>query len=125
MSDITITVDDRAVNAQIDAIAARSGRAVLNAVRESGEELRDAWKANAEVSAGRHGKHYPASIEANILPGFSAHSRIGPNESMRQGGMSFEFGSRNQPPHLDGQRALDGLSTDIRRRITKAALGLL
>lgn len=123
MSDIAITVDDRAFVAQIDKIAAHSGRAVLNAVRDSGEELRDAWKANAVVSSGRHGRHYPNSIEANIIPGFSAHSRIGPNESMRQGGMSFEFGSRNQPPHLDGQRALDSLSTAIRVRITKAALG--
>jgi hypothetical protein len=33
---------------------------------------------------------------------------------MPQGGMSFEFGSRNQPPHLDLNRSADIIGSAAR-----------
>jgi len=73
-------------------------------VLQSSSDLRDGWKANAVATSGAHGKHYPNSIESHMLTPLSAE--IAPNPGKPQGGMSFEFGSRNQPPHLDGERAL-------------------
>lgn len=73
-------------------------------VRDSAVDLRDGWKSNAVSTSGVHGKHYPNSIESHMRGPMSAE--IGPNPGKPQGGMSFEFGSRNQPPHLDGARAL-------------------
>jgi hypothetical protein len=81
-------------------------------------ELRDEWRANATQTAGVHGKRYPASINYKMFRSFGViGADIEPNEGMAQGGMSFEFGSRNQPPHLDGQRAADRYAPLIARRI--------
>jgi hypothetical protein len=38
--------------------------------------------------------------------------------------MSFEYGSRNQPPHLDGQRAADAVGPTI-DKLVSAAIGQL
>lgn len=59
----------------------------------------------AVVSAGAHGKHYPNAISAE--PRGPLTWEYGPDSSRRQGGMSFEFGSRNQKPHLDLARSAD------------------
>lgn len=82
---------------------------------EAGVELQDAWRANASATAGRHGKWYPASIKTK--PAGPLAVEIGPTPGMRQGAMSFEFGSRNQPPHLDGQRALDATLPSLQAKV--------
>lgn len=67
----------------------------------------------ATKTAGEHGKLYPLSIgsdmDVDTLGGsLSAISgEWGPDSSMQQGGMSFEFGSRNQPPHGDIAKSAD------------------
>jgi hypothetical protein len=40
---------------------------------------------------------------------------------MPQGGMSFEYGSRNQPPHLDGLHALDTIGPRVESMFDAAA----
>jgi hypothetical protein len=95
-----------------------------NIVRESGEFLELLWKANATVSAGKHGKLYPLTIESHAV-GMSAVIR--PNTAMDQGGMAFEYGGPSvitnpnpsgrggaygqrvgqNAPHLDMNRAAD------------------
>ncbi len=70
-------------------------------------------KANAEVSSGAHGVHYPKSFSTEMhsklnLFGSLIHSgEYGPDIAKPQGGMSFEFGSRNQKPHLDLAKSAD------------------
>jgi hypothetical protein len=59
----------------------------------------------ATVSAGSHGKHYPDSITVESHGSLSWE--YGPDPGRPQGGMSFEFGSRNQKPHLDLARSAD------------------
>jgi hypothetical protein len=88
---------------------------------EAGNAFRDEWKANARETSGEHGKYYPESIEADLA--FSVSSiavDVGPNPGMKQGGMSFEFGSENQPPHLDGLRALEGIVPRVERMVDSA-----
>lgn len=73
-----------------------------------GEVARDGnrtAKRLAKRSAGKHGKHYSNAI---TLEGHGSLSyEYGPEAGLPQGGMSFEHGSRNQPPHLDLAKSAD------------------
>lgn len=88
--------------------------------------VKTAWQANARATAGAHGIHYPSSIryETRLLS-TSAVADIGPDAGMPQGGMSFEYGSRNQPPHLDGLKALEASEATVVAALTAATSDLL
>lgn len=103
---ITVDVSDLTrLSAQLGKSQLRLASRAPAVLMEVGLELQEAWRANATETAGAHGKWYPRSIKAK--PAGPLAVEVGPSPGMRQGGMSFEFGSVNQPPHLDGQRALD------------------
>jgi hypothetical protein len=77
-------------------------------VKQHAQELLDQWQKNAKETARRHGKHYPKAITAEQMPVTNEILwEVGPERMRKQGGMGpgFEYGSRNQPPHLDGARA--------------------
>lgn len=85
----------------------RAGVAIREPVLAAGEMIVDTWKAGARVSSGAHGIHYSDAISAELvfdLAGVAVD--MGPETGKPQGGMSFERGSRNQPPHADGLKAL-------------------
>lgn len=76
----------------------------------------------AKWTAGKHGKHYPNSItwdrSLGIGTAFGAmRASYGPDSSMPQGGMSFEEGSRNQPPHNDLANSLDLIRPKFNRDV--------
>ncbi len=117
----------RRLAADMGAAAVKSGPAVAAAVKSGGKLIETAWRANARVTAGSHGRHYPNSIKSN-MSGTNAASvqvTIAPDPGMPQGGMSFEFGSSRQPPHLDGARALEATLPAVMSLVEKAAQGLL
>jgi hypothetical protein len=115
---VSIDVDSRRVDAEFVKAAKLSAIGIRAIVATGGEEIKNDWVANARISAGEHGVHYPDAIEANMrFGGFSAIAEIGPNPGKPQGGMSFEYGSVNQPPHLDGKRALDKNLPSIERKL--------
>lgn len=108
-----------------------AGRAALPAVRPSFQGVaalvKTAWQANARATAGAHGKHYPNSITYDTrLLASTLVAEIGPDTSRPQGGMGmgFEFGSRNQPPHLDGSTAIDALGPKV-ESVLDTAIGRL
>lgn len=106
-------------------IGFRTVPVLRGAMEAVGEAFAAEWRANARETSGEHGKHYPDSIDSDLV--FSVTSvtvEAGPNRSKKQGGMGpgFEFGSVNQPPHLDGLRALDGLQSRA-ERIIDATVG--
>lgn len=78
-------------------------------------------KAFAKVSAGKHGKHYHRAFTAEALGPYSWE--YGPDASKPQGDMSFEFGSRQQPPHLDLAKSADivqfQMKVDVRDLVAK------
>jgi len=82
-----------------------------SAVTDEAQALRDTWREDARVKAGKHGKHYPNAItySTRVLGPLHVEAEVGPDASKPQGGMSFEFGSKNQRPHLSGQKASQGL----------------
>lgn len=87
--------------------ARRGGRYVVN---QAAQRIVREWKQNARETARAHGKHYPNSIgnDGASWTGGAWVDSVGPDAAMPQGGMNFEYGSRNQDPHLDGNRAADG-----------------
>lgn len=99
--------------------------------KESGDLLAQEWANNARATSGVHGKHYPNSIDAELVlsvgGGFGIAVDVGPNSDKRQGAMGrgFEFGSRNQPPHLDGLKAVDKLEPLVEKAIESAVTALI
>lgn len=90
---------------------------------EAGEILADEWAENARATSGVHGKHYPNSIDSEL--NFSAGGievEVGPNSAKPQGvmGRGFEFGSKNQRPHLDGLRATERLEPVVETMVVVA-----
>lgn len=95
---------------------ARAAVGVRDVARDGNREARRL----ARRSAGSHGKHY--------FKAFSAERRTplswewGPDSAMPQGGMSFERGSRNQPPHHDIAQGADLHGADELARRTRSVL---
>lgn len=123
---MTVDVSDlRVLSAQLGKSQLRLAALAPAVLAEAGAELQKAWRDNAKLTAGKHGRWYPSSIKAR--PAGPLAVEVGPTPGMRQGAMSFEFGSRNQPPHLDGQRALDAtlpsLKSKVEALIVKSVLG--
>lgn len=77
---------------------------ITEGITQVTKQMEDTWRANARATSGQHGKHYPNAITSEV---HGDEGEVGPDSGMPQGGMSFEEGSRNQPPHLDGQKAAD------------------
>lgn len=102
-------------------VPVQAATGLAKAVRSNALDGRDRARAFARVSAGAHGKHYPKSITAERRTPFSWE--YGPDAALPQGGMSFEFGSRNQKPHLDLARSADvltlSLTADVRRILSR------
>lgn len=128
---MSITFDAHEVSAlavDIGKVGVQSTKAMVEVFKESGDKLSNAWAHNARQTAGVHGKHYPDSIDWEMQASTNIVVEVGPNPTKPQGGMSFEFGSDKQPPHLDGQRAADYEIPEIDRRVNRrldAILGAL
>lgn len=100
----------------------KTASALYDAFKAGGEGFRDDWRDNARQTAGVHGKHYPDAITTETRLAFGIEVVTGPEKGRKQGGMSFELGSRNQPPHLDGLRAMPLAEKRI-DRLTDSAIG--
>lgn len=92
-------------------------------LRKGAQSLERRWRSNARRSAGSHGKHYPDAITAEQVGPLAFE--VGPESARPQGGMSFEYGSRNQPPHLDGNRAADVVFPRVARNMADVAVRAL
>ena len=99
---------------------------LFDAYRGAGEGFRDDWQHNARGTSGEHGKWYPDSITTEMRTGAFTSIQVdtGPESGRKQGrmGRGFEFGSENQPPHLDGLRAMP-LAAARLDRLADAAIG--
>lgn len=93
-------------------------RMVKNAVRETARDGQLIAKVNARRSAGKHGRKYPRSITRAWVGPLAME--YGPESDKDQGAMSFETGSRNQPPHLDLARSADQIEGRLPYRVQAA-----
>lgn len=93
--------------------------------------VRDGLKAGnllakdfARDSSGTHGKLYPKAFTTEMhtgrgLFGNTISGEYGPDAARPQGGMSFEFGSRNQKPHLDLARSADIIGPSFAQEVRR------
>lgn len=112
-----------ALAADLSQVGAKSIPAVRQVMSDAGDAFANEWRSNATETSGEHGKHYPASITAELAFSVTSVSvDVGPESARKQGrmGRGFEFGSANQPPHLDGLRALDGMQARLDRMLDSA-----
>ncbi|NUP36020.1 MAG: hypothetical protein HOY76_03095 [Streptomyces sp.] len=103
----TRQLDELAAVFRVNAVRAQvQARAV---VARGALNVKNGWRANAVASSGRHARMYPASISYDMRPHpTGASAEIGPDKGRPQGALGnlLEFGSVNNPPHMDGARAL-------------------
>lgn len=106
--------------------SAEIASALYDTFKEEGETFAEDWADNARATAGEHGKWYPDTITSETRPGLSITVETGPESGRKQGGMGpgFEFGSRNQPPHLDGLRAMGPAESRL-EKAADATIGFL
>lgn len=121
MGSIKVTnhLDD--LTRDMAAIGPAASRRLVTAVRDNANEGARLARTFARETAGAHGKHYPRSITVDStgkVAGSTYSAEYGPDPARKQGGMSFEWGSRNQPPHLDLNKSADivgpQLESDVR-----------
>lgn len=118
-----IVVDDSEIaslQADFGKIDAGATTFLLGVMEGGADRLARRWATNARQTSGTHGQHYPDSIDWEYVPGFDIEMEVGPNPVFAQGGMSFEEGSRNQPAHLDGQRAGDEELPKLERLVNRS-----
>ncbi|MFI9846510.1 hypothetical protein ACIHFD_56475 [Nonomuraea sp. NPDC051941] len=100
MSDLDRLADD------LHQAATELPRKARDIVQANALQLRNQWRDNARATGRRHAVHYVKAITHEEIPDPNGITYgVGPDTSMKQGDMSFEYGSSNQPPHLDGTRA--------------------
>lgn len=117
-------IDDLAGDMRRIAVGAR--RDMIGVVREGIRVGNVVARDNARRSAGRHGKHYPKAFtsEMRLYGGLGLIvGEYGPDASRPQGGMSFEYGSRNQKPHLDLARSADLMGPVFAGEVRRTAAG--
>lgn len=93
-------------------VAVRAPKDIRGVVRDGVKAGNMLAKENAKRTAGKHGKHYHRAFSWEMhsglgLFGNTVSGEYGPDVAKPQGGMSFEFGSRNQKPHLDLAKSAD------------------
>lgn len=103
--NVTVTRTTDKLEREMRRIPVKAATGMARAVRTRAEQGNRRAKALARKSAGTHGKHYPDSFLVEALGPFDYV--YGPSPSIAQGEMSFEYGSRNQPPHLDLNKSAD------------------
>lgn len=103
------------------------GSAVYDSFKAGGEAFAADWRHNAEQTSGEHGKKYPPTIDSETKVALGVHVTTGPNPVKGRAalaGRGYEFGSENQPAHLDGLHALP-LAEKRLERLADAAIGFV
>jgi hypothetical protein len=101
-------------------VPSRATRSVANVVGDQAKRGTRLAQTFARSSAGDHGHLYPRTITSERRDTAGLSWVYGPDSAMPQGGMSFEFGSRNQPPHLDLNRSADIIGPTLAQKVMDA-----
>lgn len=110
----------RDLSSDLGRVPNRATRSVAHAVERTAKRGNSLAAAFARESAGAHGRHYHRAITAERAHPLGLAWVYGPDVAKRQGGMSFERGSRNQPPHLDLARSADIIGPELGQAVGDA-----
>lgn len=121
---MTVRVTHTLANLDRDmrAIPVTAARETAKLLRDNAKDGNRRAKAFAKASAGKHGKHYHKAFTVEAIN--PTTWVYGPDASKPQGDMSFEFGSRNQPPHLDLNKSADVIGPKLGEDVRKMIDGL-
>ena len=99
-------IGGRELEAALGVVSATVTVAAREVVERGGLNVKKAWAENARGTAGAAARHYPGSISYDM---HGLEVEVGPDKGRTQGplGNLLEYGSAHNPPHWDGQRALD------------------
>lgn len=99
----------------MDGIVAKTKAELPRIVGVNALRGRNLARENVRRDAPIYGVHYDDSITAEKRGSLSWE--YGPDPALPQGGMSFEYGSRNQKPHLDLARSADRITPVMARDV--------
>lgn len=122
MSSIRVTDTIGDLESDMRKITTGARRQFAEVVKKDARTGNAIAKSLARFSAGAHGKHYPNAFTVERLSALSYE--YGPEAARPQGGMSFEYGSRNQPPHLDLNKSADLIGPQLAKDAGKVLDGL-
>ena len=108
----------------MEKIPPKARKDMRDTVRDGVRAGAELARINAKRTSGTHGKHYPKSITASMNRGGGLFGNVisgeyGPDSAKKQGGMSFENGSKNQPPHRDLARSADIIGPSFAQEVRK------
>lgn len=95
------------------------GGPMRDVFRDTAEEAKTGWQENIRAVAPKHLPHAPKSITSETRGmGSSIVAEVGPEEGREQANLVLgdEMGSRNQSPHLSGQRAAEPAGRALEKR---------
>jgi hypothetical protein len=117
---------------QLAADFAKAAFGVQSAMRDvfhdTADETKKGWQDNIRAVAPKHLPHAPKSITTETrLTGTSVRAEVGPEAGREQANLVLgdELGSRNQAPHLSGQRAAEPAGKNLERRADSVIAHLL
>lgn len=112
---------------EFGAAPAKVASALFDVFKDTAEQTVDDWRDNVRATAPEHLPHLPAAITSEMRISTDIVAEMGPEAGRKQGrlGLGDELGSRNQPPHLNGLRAVAGNAAKVDRRADSAIGHLL
>lgn len=108
------------------ALPVKEAKEMTAVVRDGARAGNMLARDNARRTQGAHGKHYANSMSPEThgrYAGFGASvysAEYGPVVGRPQGSMSFEHGSRNQPPHWDLAKSADVIGPSLAQEVREA-----
>ena len=90
---------------------------ITGVVQTSGAALLAQWISGATASSGSWGKAYPGKIQGKLATSIGSIRY----DAQPTVAWSFEYGSVNQPPHLDGLKAFTAISPSFTTAVAAAA----
>jgi hypothetical protein len=120
---VTHTIGDLA--SDLRTIAVEASPTMAKVVRKNaiaGNRIAREFASQQHTMNSNYDIHYPRAFSAEARSPLSWE--YGPDASKPQGGMSFERGSRNQPPHLDLARSADIIAPRLASEVLDAVADL-
>lgn len=110
------------LRADLGALIPASAEESKRVVTRGAFNIKKDWKDNAQRTSTPHARLYPRSISYDVSAigsGVGWEAEIGPRKDRPQGplGNLLEFGSINNPPHLDGAHALEAEADRFERAV--------
>ena len=111
------------LSADLKAAGTRAGVDATAVVKRGALNVKRGWAQNVRITSGGHLARLPYTISYDVtVSGGFVTAEVGPDKG--RGGQANlgaidEYGSRNNPPHMNGQRALDDEAPEFYRQLER------